>query len=260
MNKSCEIVAVCYEAIKAKENGKYLKKQLAEDMGVAPSDVSALLKGKGKKGVDIGWGYAEKLSHALTLHGIDVTPGHILDGLTQENWSLVPEHPEHHIDSDAPQGPFEPGQATSTSEVTFLGPVSDETVPLLTSIPAGDWKEWIDNFPPGYGEETAPRLGLKGKHVFAIRVTGDSMVGDDLQPGDVLYINPEREFIIARGGRIGVVRWNGGYKIRKVMLAGDGKHYRLVPSNPAYEEELVPIEEAKVFKIVRWMPQQNGKF
>jgi len=235
---SIELINLCYSTIDDKTEGKYRKQDMARDMGLSPQDLSGLFSGNRK----IGMAYAEKISAALSKHGITVTPGHILDGLSQENWELIPEHNEHR------------------AETTYLGEVEDETVPLLTSIPAGDWKTWIDDFPRGYGEETVPRLGLRGKHVFALRVEGDSMVGDDLHPGDILYIDPEKEFLVARGGRIGVVKRDGDYKIRRVMYAGDGEHYRLVPSNPNYEEELVPIDEVKVFKIVRWMPMQNGKF
>jgi len=37
---------------------------------------------------------------------------------------------------------------------------------------------WTDSYPAGIGEDTAPRLCIKGKLVFALRVEGDSMVGE----------------------------------------------------------------------------------
>jgi phage repressor protein C with HTH and peptisase S24 domain len=56
----------------------------------------------------------------------------------------------------------------------------------------------------------APRFDVKGKHVFAIRVEGDSMV-PDLHPGDVLVINPERAFTNFKGG-IGVMKYDESLK------------------------------------------------
>lgn len=144
---------------------------------------------------------------------------------------------------------------------TVVGPINTlDRIPLLTSIPAGDWKEWIDQYPPGISEETVARLDVKGEHIVALRVQGDSMIGEGMHNGDLLIVDPEQPFIVPRSGRIGVVKWDGSYKIRRVFLAEDGIHYRLVPANQAYNEERVPIEDTTVFKIVDWRPNKEGMF
>ena len=59
---------------------------------------------------------------------------------------------------------------------------------------------------PGFEEDVAPRLDVKGKHVFVNRVEGDSMV-PALHPDDELVINPERAFTNFKGG-FGVVKYD----------------------------------------------------
>lgn len=66
--------------------GKYRKSDMAADLGITAQDLSKLFTGKRALSVN----YANKLSDALTKHGIQVTPGHILDGLSQDNWELIP--------------------------------------------------------------------------------------------------------------------------------------------------------------------------
>jgi SOS-response transcriptional repressor LexA len=142
-------------------------------------------------------------------------------------------------------------------EATYLGEIDlTDTVPLLTSIPAGSWKSWIDTYEAGQGEERVPRYGVKGEHVFALRVEGDSMV-PDLLPGDVLLINPERAFSNFHGG-IGIVKIDGDYKIRNVWKRGD--NYLLEPSNKAYESEVIPVTGTIIYKIETQIRAKSSRF
>ncbi len=133
--------------------------------------------------------------------------------------------------------------------------------PAWTSFPAGEFKEWFDSFPVGVGEfeETVPRLHLKGKHVVAIRVEGESMY-PDVMPGDILYVDPDIPFIATRMGRIGVVRYDGGFKIRRIFLIDEGINYYLVPLNKTFEEEVIPVNETTVYKVVFRNPNDEGMF
>ncbi|MHB9028263.1 MAG: S24 family peptidase [Candidatus Latescibacterota bacterium] len=134
--------------------------------------------------------------------------------------------------------------------------LSTEEIPLLTGIPAGPWMAWVDTYPPGFGEDAVPRYGIKGGHIFAVRVEGDSMV-PDLRTGDVLVIDPERAFTNTKGG-IGVVKFDDSYKIRRVWLRGD--NYLLEPSNKAYEPEFIPVTGTTIFKIVEVRPRLDERF
>lgn len=139
---------------------------------------------------------------------------------------------------------------------TVLVDLDMSRIPLLTSIPAGDWKTWVDDYPAGFGEGTVPRFGVPGEHTFALAVDGDSMI-PDLYPGDLLIINPDVPFTRLRGG-IGVVRLGDGYKIRKVYQM-DGDTYRLEPSNRAHGSEIIPVADTTIFKVALWIPAQHEK-
>lgn len=132
----------------------------------------------------------------------------------------------------------------------YLGPIDDGgNIPLVADIPAGDWRFWEDTYEPGAAEEYVPRYDIKGVHVIAIRVDGSSME-PTLADGDILVLDPELVFMPKKGGRIGVVKFNGGYQVRRVFLLPDGNNYLVKPDNPAFDEEIVPVEGTTVFKIV----------
>lgn len=152
-----------------------------------------------------------------------------------------------------------PSLNNEISNAIYVGPVEGtETIPLLANIPAGPWRDWFDDFPVGEGMERLPRYGLKGEHIFAIRVDGDSME-PRLHQGDLLILNPELAFNPSHVGRIGVVKFNGNYKIRTVHLSHDGNNYLLSPENQAYPPESVPVTGTTVFKIVDVRPFLDGE-
>jgi len=125
-----------------------------------------------------------------------------------------------------------------------VGELSRSPIPLLTDIPAGPWMDWLDTYAAGAGEDYIPRDNVRGAHVFAIRVRGDSME-PRLFEGDILVIDPEAPFEPKRGGRIAVVKFNGGYKIRTVHLNPDRATYLLEPlKKEFYETEIIPVTSA----------------
>ena len=217
----------------------YTQKRLAYETGLTENTISFFINNRRTPGTST----IEKISRAL-----DVSVAEFWAGPDEYRKNLKDLH-------EYTPGERIPGLGTMVGAMD-----ESDTIPLLTSIPAGQWKEWHDQYPLGFGEEKIPRYGVKGKHVFALRVHGDSMVGEGLHEGDLIYIDPEIPFTSTRGGRIGVVKYNGNYKIRRVFLTGDGQHYRLVPANPNFEEEEAPAAETTVFKVVRWMPNTEGMF
>lgn len=125
-------------------------------------------------------------------------------------------------------------------------------IPLLADIPAGDWRYWIDSYPTNDPESWLPSMGLKGSHLFAIRVDGDSME-PRLHQGDILVINPSLKY----DSGIGVVRHKGGYKIRTIRRLQKNK-YLLVPLNSEYEtEEVVPDKDTRFYKPVKVISMQD---
>ena len=88
---------------------------------------------------------------------------------------------------------------------------------------------------------------------YFVRVTGDSMTGDRIEPGDVLVVDSSREAI---EGRIAVVWFNGEYTVKRIRHA----HPLVVlePSNPKYDPIYVqPDDDFKVFGIVTFVIQKK---
>ena len=93
---------------------------------------------------------------------------------------------------------------------------------------------------------------------YFVRVTGDSMIGDRIEPGDVLVVDCSREAV---EGRIAVVWYNGEHTVKRI-------HYRngepappmivLMPSNSKYEPIYVhPGDDFRVFGVVTFVIQKT---
>lgn len=87
---------------------------------------------------------------------------------------------------------------------------------------------------------------------YFVRVTGDSMTGDRIEPGDVLIVDCSREAI---EGKIVVVWLNGEHTVKRI-------HYAtplvvLMPSNPKYEPIYVqPGDDFRIFGVVTFVIQK----
>jgi SOS-response transcriptional repressor LexA len=113
---------------------------------------------------------------------------------------------------------------------TTEGPSIGGTVPLLSSVQAGNFKEYVDNFQPGDGgSEGVPTSVPVGRHTFALRVSGDSME-PDFQAGMILIIEPDLE---ANPGDY-VIAKNGDSETTFKQLVKDGGDWYLKPLNNRY--------------------------
>lgn len=84
---------------------------------------------------------------------------------------------------------------------------------------------------------------------YFVRVTGDSMIGDRIEPGDVLVVDSSRE---ATDGKIVVVWVNGEHTVKRIQHAGP--MIVLMPSNPKYEPIYVQAgEDFRVFGVVTFV-------
>lgn len=77
---------------------------------------------------------------------------------------------------------------------------------------------------------------------YFVRVTGDSMQGDRIEPGDVLVVDCAGE---ARHGKISVVWLNGEYTVKRLHMENDLLF--LVPSNPRYG--IIPVIAGDDFRF-----------
>ena len=126
-------------------------------------------------------------------------------------------------------------QLMSGDADTTPGPNIGGVVPILSSVQAGQFKEHVDNFHPGDGEqeEIATAVPVK-RHTFALRVHGDSME-PDFTEGMVLIIEPEmdpnpNDFVIAK---------NGDGETTFKQLVKDGGDWYLKPLNDRYPIKLL---------------------
>jgi repressor LexA len=81
---------------------------------------------------------------------------------------------------------------------------------------------------------------------FALRVKGDSMVGDGILDGDLIIVEKRRR---VENGALAVVLLRGGEATVK-RFYHEGTTVKLRPSNPAMEDIVAPAAEVEVRGIV----------
>ena len=104
------------------------------------------------------------------------------------------------------------------------------TVPLLSSVQAGNFKELVNNHSQmAIDAEQVPTAVPVRQYTFALRVEGDSME-PDFKEGMVIIVEPELEplpndFVIAK---------NGSEESTFKQLVKDGSDWYLKPLNDRY--------------------------
>lgn len=133
---------------------------------------------------------------------------------------------------------------------TSTGPDIRGSVPLLSDVQAGMYKEFVDNGHPGDGgKELIPTSVPVGRHTFALRVAGDSMAPDFIE-GSILIIEPELspqagDYVIAK---------NGSDETTFKQLVKDGADWYLKPINPRYP--IKPLGDSRIIGVVRAMEKR----
>jgi repressor LexA len=122
-------------------------------------------------------------------------------------------------------------------------------IPVLGYIQAGQPIEMIENN-EGY-TLVDPHI-LHGMPGFALKVKGDSMIGDRIYDGDIVVVAKQEE---VHPHEIAVVAVNGDYATLK-RVKRHGNICMLIPSNPTMEPQLVPAEDVhiigKVVEVKFW--------
>jgi len=104
------------------------------------------------------------------------------------------------------------------------------SIPVISWVKAGRWKEVCDAFEPGDADEWI-ESDIRGRNVFALRVTGDSME-PEFKEGEIIIINPHIE---AHPGDFVVVKNKQGEATFK-QLKKYGSSWVLHPLNPKYPD------------------------
>jgi repressor LexA len=125
-------------------------------------------------------------------------------------------------------------------------------IPIMGTITAGVLQEAIED---NQGTITLETLFPNLDRIFAIRVSGQSMIGVDIKDGDyVLLIDDD----IPNGG-IGAVLYNGETSLKRIYQETDG--LRLVAANDAYKDiHISPdiFEEVKILGRYVGHVNKNG--
>jgi SOS-response transcriptional repressor LexA len=128
---------------------------------------------------------------------------------------------------------------------TAPGPTIKGEVPLLSTVQAGMYTEFVDNLHPGEGEyEKIPTTVPVNRYTFALRVTGDSME-PDFTEGMLLVVEPELDpqpgdYVIAK---------NGSEETTFKQLAKDGGDWYLKPLNSRYP--IKSLDGCTIIGVVR---------
>ncbi|MCG9052374.1 XRE family transcriptional regulator [Laribacter hongkongensis] len=131
------------------------------------------------------------------------------------------------------------------------GPFVGGEVPIISWVQAGNFESVVDNFQPGFAEETVTATVQVRRHTYALRVHGDSME-PDFKEGDILIVEPEMEAV--HGSY--VIAKNGDNEATFKKLVQDGGDWYLKPLNPAYPMKSLDGS----IKIVGVVRQRVSKF
>jgi len=101
-------------------------------------------------------------------------------------------------------------------------------MPLYESVAAGERP--VDANPDAVGTIWLPRDMVGAGQVFAVRVTGDSMVDANIFDGDCVVVRQQNDAV---NGDIVAALIEGGGTVKTFLRTED--HVWLMPENPSYE-------------------------
>lgn len=137
-----------------------------------------------------------------------------------------------------PQGEGELGyQPTAPSGGSFDESLS---VPVLGRIAAGTPIEAIEQSDEHVRIDPSLLGRAQGADVFALRVEGESMIGDGILDGDLIFVRRQAD---ARRGEMVAVWVDGSATVKRYYR--DGDTIRLEPSNPAMDPIFVHAADAR---------------
>jgi phage repressor protein C with HTH and peptisase S24 domain len=127
------------------------------------------------------------------------------------------------------------------------------TIPLVGLAQAGAGRLFTEDGMPtgGAGWEEVEFPDLSGEKVFAIEVSGDSML-PLYRDGDVLIVSPTAS--VRKGDRV-VVRTNGGEVMAKEVKRRTAKSVELLSLNPEHEDRVLPLRDLAWMARVMWARQ-----
>ena len=269
------------------DGAEYQYKMLAAAAGVSPSYLSNIMTGARNAGVKTITGIARAFEADLAgfyagppENGVQPPAGNRPEHSAtatasgeQDKYGLaLSREPDQEIDklfsslgysaadlfTDMP--PESPGKDTGIRAGIPAAIEMEESIPaipgipLLDRLPEGGQDTWIDAH--GDTAVSIPRdFGLGGRRVFAVRMP-DASMAPDLRQGDILIADIDAPFEPGEG-IIGIVMLDGRFIPRKIIARTDD--FLALPSNPGFLSGTVS-RDARIFRIVLWLPSMDGKF
>lgn len=129
-------------------------------------------------------------------------------------------------------------------------PTTLYNIPVVSSIAAGDPKEYVDNYPEGFAEEfIASPIDVKDKQSFALKIDGNSMAPRYID-GDYVIASPNRAPVQNRP----VIAKINESEITCKLYKKSGDDVLLIPVNPEYQ--IIACHK----KDVRWVYPVVGMY
>ena len=114
-------------------------------------------------------------------------------------------------------------------------------IPLLGKITAGNPIERVED-----DERIKVPANMVRKDTYALKVSGHSMIDDNIQDGDVIIV--EKRLSAENGQSVVALINNEQVTLKKFYIEADG--IRLQPANPDMEAILLKNEEVQVLGVV----------
>ena len=120
-------------------------------------------------------------------------------------------------------------------------------VPVLSWVQAGALRSAEDLYPYAGAAEDYVAVSLRGRHCFALRVRGESML-PDFREGDMIVVDPD---LVPRSGDfvVAVVDATDEATFKRYQKKKDGQV--LMPVNPDYAPIVLQAQHRLVGKVVR---------
>lgn len=120
-------------------------------------------------------------------------------------------------------------------DVSSVYRAAHSTLPIISSVQAGEWGSAADPFEPGEADEWRDVYTKVGPSAFILRVKGDSMTNPNGLPsapeGSLIVVDPD---VVAEHRRLVVAKLDTDQEATFKMLVVDGGQRYLKPLNPDY--------------------------
>lgn len=120
-------------------------------------------------------------------------------------------------------------------------------IPLLGTVTAGRPIERVEN-----DERIKVPANMVRKDTYALKVSGTSMIDDNIQDGDIIII--EKKQSAENGQSVVALINNEQVTLKKFYIEADG--IRLQPANPDMDAILLKNEEVQVLGVVTGVIRQ----